>query len=175
MASQPENKSEEEGVMAAGVQGFAHHAEAVFNNRETYGPPGLRGLFSNYYVVLCAAFSTLGGLIFGYDQGVISVTLVMPQSLDRFDRVSTHAAGGGFWKGFLTATIELGALLGAFFCAYLAVKVSRQYTMFAACIIFIVGSHFFSRCYLPSCLELVYSCFHSHPDGWSPRATSTIP
>lgn len=45
-------------------------------------------------------------------QGVVSVILVMPQFLDRFDRVSDTASGAGFWKGLLTAMIELGALLG---------------------------------------------------------------
>jgi len=36
----------------------------------------------------------------------------MPQFLDRFPRVSETASGAGFWKGLLTAMIELGALLG---------------------------------------------------------------
>ena len=50
----------------AAEEGFPHHAEAVFNHRETYVPAGLRGLFGSPYVAVCAAFSTLGGLIFGY-------------------------------------------------------------------------------------------------------------
>lgn len=45
-------------------------------------------------------------------QGVVSVILVMPQFLDRFGRVSDTASGAGFWKGLLTAMIELGALIG---------------------------------------------------------------
>lgn len=140
MANQRENKIEEEAVTTIGGHGFSHHAEAVSHPRETYGPPGFRGLFSNYYVVVCAAFATLGGLVFGYDQGVVSVILVMPQFLERFDRVSTNAAGGGFWKGLLTAMIELGALLGALMCGYLADKLSRKYTMLAASLTFIIGS-----------------------------------
>jgi len=36
----------------------------------------------------------------------------MPQFLDRFPRVTEHASGAGFWKGLLTAMIELGALIG---------------------------------------------------------------
>jgi hypothetical protein len=36
----------------------------------------------------------------------------MPQFLARFPRVSETASGAGFWKGLLTAMIELGALLG---------------------------------------------------------------
>ena len=42
-----------------------HHAEAVSGHRATYGLSGFRDLFSNYCVVVCAAFSTLGGLTFG--------------------------------------------------------------------------------------------------------------
>lgn len=47
---------------------FVHHAQAVWGDREPYGPSGFRGLFSNYYATLCAAFAALGGMIFGYDQ-----------------------------------------------------------------------------------------------------------
>lgn len=92
---------------------FIHHSEAVWKIRDTYGPPGLRGVFTNYYVALCAAFAAIGGMIFGYDQGVVSVVLVMPQFLARFTRISDTASGAGFWKGLLTAMIELGALIGA--------------------------------------------------------------
>ena len=49
-------------------QFFVHHAEAVCQSREPYGPSGFGGLFSNYYATSCAAFAALGGLIFGYDQ-----------------------------------------------------------------------------------------------------------
>ena len=92
---------------------FIHHSEAVWEHRDTYGPPGFKGVFVNYYAALCAAFAAIGGLIFGYDQGVVSVVLVMPQFLSHFTRVSDTASGAGFWKGLLTAMIELGALLGA--------------------------------------------------------------
>ena len=92
---------------------FIHHSEAVWQHRNTYGPPGFKGVFTNYYAALCAAFAALGGLIFGYDQGVVSIVLVMPQFLGRFARVSDTASGAGFWKGLLTAMIELGALIGA--------------------------------------------------------------
>lgn len=68
MASTDYDKADDTGVVAD--QTFTHHAEAVFGNRETYVRPGFRGLFSSPYVVACAACSTLGGLVFGYDQGV---------------------------------------------------------------------------------------------------------
>ena len=86
---------------------FIHNSEAVWEHRDTYGPPGLTGLLVNYYAALCAAFAAVGGLIFGYDQGVVSVVLVMPQFLTQFPRVSDTASGAGFWKGLLTAMIGI--------------------------------------------------------------------
>lgn len=103
-------------------------------------PPGFLGLFSNGYVLACTAFSTLGGLLFGYDQGVVSVILVMPQFLDRFTRVSERASGAGFWKGLLTAMIELGALIGVFNQGWIADKISRKYSIFVVVCVFAVGS-----------------------------------
>jgi hypothetical protein len=37
-----------------------------------YGPKGLAGLRHNRYALLCAFFASIGGLEFGYDQGVVS-------------------------------------------------------------------------------------------------------
>ncbi|KAI9722624.1 MAG: hypothetical protein M1812_001555 [Candelaria pacifica] len=118
----------------------AHHDRAVWDERETYGPPGFRGLFTSHYVALCAAFSAIGGLLFGYDQGVVSVILVMPQFLDRFPQVSETASGAGFKKGLLTAMIELGAFIGALNQGWIADKISRKYSIVVAVIIFTVGS-----------------------------------
>lgn len=89
---------------------------------------------------MCAAFATIGGLLFGYDQGVISVTLVMDQFLGRFPRVSSEASGAGFWKGLMTAMLELGALIGALFAGWLADKLSRKHSIVVAVIVFTIGS-----------------------------------
>ncbi|KAH1345592.1 hypothetical protein KXX33_002844 [Aspergillus fumigatus] len=127
-------------VTPGGRVGFSHHEEDIMIDREPYGPPGLRGLISNPFVFLCAACSTLGGLVFGYDQGVVSVILVMDQFLERFPEVAPNAAGAGFWKGLMTAMIELGALLGALNQGWIADKISRRYSIVVAVIIFTIGS-----------------------------------
>ncbi|KAF2758238.1 putative MFS monosaccharide transporter [Pseudovirgaria hyperparasitica] len=118
----------------------SHTNAAVWDNRQTYGPAGFRGLLSSPYVALCAAFSAIGGLLFGYDQGVVSIILVMPQFLDYVPRISNDASGSGFWKGLLTAMIELGALLGAFNMGWVADKWSRKYGIVSAVVIFTIGS-----------------------------------
>ncbi|KAJ5585485.1 Major facilitator superfamily domain general substrate transporter [Penicillium hispanicum] len=120
------------------LEGFSHHAEDITAEREPYGPPGLRGLASNPFVLMCAACSTLGGLIFGYDQGVVSVILVMDAFLAQFPRVG--GSGAGFWKGLLTAMIELGALIGALNQGWIADRISRRYSIVVAVIIFTIGS-----------------------------------
>lgn len=64
----------------------------------------------------------------------------MDQFLERFPRVSETASGAGFWKGLMTAMLELGALIGALVSGYLADKLSRKYSIIVAVVIFTVGS-----------------------------------
>jgi hypothetical protein len=49
-----------------------------------YGPTGLAGLRANTYTLRCAVFASLGGLTFGYDQGVIANVLVMEDFVARW-------------------------------------------------------------------------------------------
>jgi MFS family permease len=76
----------------------------------------------------------------GDDQGVVSIVLVMDQFLQQFPRVSEHASGARFWKGLLTALIELGAFLGALNYGWIADKISRKYSIIVTVVIFIIGS-----------------------------------
>ncbi|CAG8091754.1 unnamed protein product [Penicillium salamii] len=122
------------------VEGFSHHADNIASDREPYGPPGLKGLVANPFVLLCAACSTLGGLLFGYDQGVVSVILVMDQFLTEFPNIDESSPGSGFAKGLLTAMIELGAFVGALNQGWIADKISRRYSIIVAVIIFTIGS-----------------------------------
>ncbi|KAL5346927.1 hypothetical protein ACLOAV_008070 [Pseudogymnoascus australis] len=108
--------------------------------REQYVKSGFAGILGSPYVLACASFSAMGGLLFGYDQGVVSVILVMEQFLSEFPRVSETAGGAGFWKGLMTAMIELGALIGAMNQGWIADKISRKYSIMVAVVIFLVGS-----------------------------------
>ena len=49
-----------------------------------YGPKGVSGLLHNYYALVCAVFASIGGLTFGYDQGVIANVLVMKDFVERW-------------------------------------------------------------------------------------------
>lgn len=49
-----------------------------------YGPGGLTGLLHNSFALRAAVFASIGGLLFGYDQGVVANILVMKDFLDRW-------------------------------------------------------------------------------------------
>lgn len=79
-------------------------------------------------------------MAFGYDWGVLSAVLVMPQFLERFSVVGDNAPGAGFWKGLLTTMNQLGALVAALNQSWIAAKISRKYSIVAAVIILVVVS-----------------------------------
>ena len=128
-----------------GADSQGHHAttwQYVETMQNQHGPPstkGVRGFVSSPYVFFCATFSALGGLIFGIDQGIVSIILVMPQFLERFPEVS-ESATGSFYKGVLTAMIELGALIGALNQGWIADRYSRKHSIVLAVIVFVLGS-----------------------------------
>ncbi|KAF7792729.1 hypothetical protein EIP86_003827 [Pleurotus ostreatoroseus] len=62
-----------------------------------YGPPGILGLLHNYYALGCAVFASIGGLLFGYDQGVIANVLVMRDFVERWPV--------GSWEKGLTSAL----------------------------------------------------------------------
>ncbi|KAF8234435.1 general substrate transporter, partial [Tricholoma matsutake] len=101
----------------------------------SYGPKGLSGLWNNYYALLCAFFASIGGLTFGYDQGVIANVLVMYDFQQRWPVTPLQ-------KGIMTAVLELGALFGALAAGTLADRYSRRHSIFFACLIFCIGSAF---------------------------------
>ncbi|KAJ7612035.1 general substrate transporter [Mycena polygramma] len=113
--------------------GLTVHADSTYTY--SYGPPGLAGLWHNYYALLCAIFASIGGLSFGYDQGVIANVLVMQDFLRRWPVTPLQ-------KGALTAVLELGALIGALLSGVLADKYSRRHSIFAACVVFNIGALF---------------------------------
>ncbi|KAG9317285.1 general substrate transporter [Chiua virens] len=101
----------------------------------SYGPSGITGLLHNRYAAGCAIFASVGGLSFGYDQGVIANVLVMKDFLARWPV-------GPWEKGLMTAVLELGALFGALSAGIFADKYSRRHSIFLASVIFCLGSGF---------------------------------
>jgi MFS family permease len=89
--------------------------------------PGLRDVFANWIVVAAAFSACMGGLLFGFDQGILSIVLTMKQFLNQFPETDpAQDSGAAFNKGIMTGLLELGAFLGAIQAGYLADRYSRK-------------------------------------------------
>ncbi|GAQ04764.1 probable quinate permease [Aspergillus lentulus] len=115
---------------------------------------GFSLIYQNPYLLGVASFSTLGGLLFGYDQGVISGVITMESFGARFPRIYTDSS----FKGWFVSTLLLGtlgvlifpsknnidALLAAWFGSLIngpiADRLGRKLSINIAVVIFVIGS-----------------------------------
>ena len=82
---------------------------------------------------LCVFFASLGGLLSGYDTGVISGAMLY---------INKSFNINAFMLGFLVSSVSLGAVLGALINGYLADKLGRKKVLIIISIIFLAGSIF---------------------------------
>ncbi|EEA19525.1 hypothetical protein TMatcc_009659 [Talaromyces marneffei ATCC 18224] len=97
---------------------------------------GLKYLVKNPYLFGVALFSTLGGLLFGYDQGVISGILTMQSFGARFPRIYTDSN----FEGWFVSTLLLAAWFGSLCNGPIGDRLGRKASMLIAVVIFTVGS-----------------------------------
>ncbi|KAE8374402.1 general substrate transporter [Aspergillus bertholletiae] len=97
---------------------------------------GFALIYQNPYLLGVASFSTLGGLLFGYDQGVVSGILTMESFGARFPRIYTDS---GF-KGWFVSTLLLAAWFGSLVNGPIADRLGRKMSMNIAVVIFVIGS-----------------------------------
>ncbi|KAE9383115.1 general substrate transporter [Gymnopus androsaceus JB14] len=98
--------------------------------RSLAGEPGWKGLVRNRRIFAITVFTSLGGLIWGYNQGVFGGVLGMRN----FQTKMASAVDNSVTKGWLVSILELGAWFG-----YFADKISRKYTIELAVIVFCIG------------------------------------
>jgi sugar porter (SP) family MFS transporter len=82
-------------------------------------------------VVLTAAIAGLGGLLFGYDTGVIAGALLF---------IKTDFALGSFAQGLVVAAVPIGAVAGAAIAGPAADTYGRRLMILIAAAVFIVGA-----------------------------------
>ncbi|KAI1086675.1 hypothetical protein F5B19DRAFT_122280 [Rostrohypoxylon terebratum] len=130
--------------MADNKDGSDHFEDAPSREESTaeisYGDKGIKGIIQSPYVFGAALLASLGGFSFGYDQGVISLILTMPQFRERFPEVNPDNARYGFNTAFMTGMLEFGAFIGCLFLPLLADRYSRKRGLAFAATIFCVGS-----------------------------------
>ncbi|PQE20388.1 sugar transporter protein [Rutstroemia sp. NJR-2017a BBW] len=98
-------------------------------------PKGFMGMMKNPYVFLTCLFASLGCMMYGYDQGVMSPVLIMENFENEFPTLT-----GASLQGWLVSALELGAWFGALLNGYVADKISRKYSMMVAVLIFTLGT-----------------------------------
>ncbi|KAH8100815.1 general substrate transporter [Cristinia sonorae] len=110
-------------------------AAVASRRRHLAGASGWAGLVHNRRIFAIAVFASLGGLLYGYNQGVFSGVLGMRNFVDTMGKPATDPD----LKGWLVAILELGAWFGVLCTGYLADKLSRKYTIVLAVAVFCVG------------------------------------
>ncbi|KIX93244.1 uncharacterized protein Z520_11099 [Fonsecaea multimorphosa CBS 102226] len=99
------------------------------------GKAGPQALIRNFRVFLIACFACIGGLLYGYNQGVFSGVLTM----NSFNRHMGDYTTNQSKKGWLTSILELGAWTGTLYSGFLAEIISRKYAIVVNTCVFIVG------------------------------------
>ena len=92
-------------------------------------PPGKEG--SRRLVYTIAIVTAIGGLLFGYDTGVISGALLFIGDEFELDALS---------EGIVVSSLLIGAMVGAMGCGPLADRFGRRYSITGAAAVFAIGA-----------------------------------
>jgi sugar porter (SP) family MFS transporter len=126
---------------AAPIHSGAAVYDAVLHRRQALmGASGARALLKNFRVFAIASFACIGGVLYGYNQGMFSGVLAMPafkEHMGEWNPFDDNAPQTK--KGWLTAILELGAWLGTLLSGFVAETISRKYGILVACVVFIIG------------------------------------
>ncbi|GME42919.1 D-xylose-proton symporter protein [Neofusicoccum parvum] len=96
----------------------------------------MRQLRENPYILGLASFASLGGFLFGYDQGVVSGVLTMESFAAKFPRIYLDSS----FKGWFVSSLLLLAWFGSLVNGPIADRVGRKGSMLVAVVIFTLGS-----------------------------------
>lgn len=91
------------------------------------------------YLIKLTLVATLGGLLFGYDTGVISGTV---GSLENFfvTPMELSEASANAFKGFLVASALIGCIIGGIFGGLVSKKMGRKNGLILAAILFLISA-----------------------------------
>ncbi|TID24219.1 putative sugar transporter protein [Venturia nashicola] len=108
---------------------------ALEKRKQLAGGSGPAALLKNLKVFGIACFACLGGLLYGYNQGVFSGVLTMPAFKNHMGVYTSNSSK----VGWLTSILELGAWVGTLYSGFLAEILSRKYAILINVAIFIIG------------------------------------
>ncbi|KAK2671505.1 Sugar/inositol transporter [Fusarium oxysporum f. sp. vasinfectum] len=97
-----------------------------------------RQLRENPYIFGLSMFASLGGFLFGYDQGVVSGVLTMESFAADFPRIYLDSS----FKGWFVSTLLLCAWFGSLINGPIADYIGRKGSILLAVVVFTIGSAF---------------------------------
>jgi MFS family permease len=102
----------------------------------------MRSSSNNRQVYITGVFAAIGGLLFGYDTGVISGVLTMSDFLLAFGGVASLQRGSlsSSVAGSIVGIMLVGCFFGALFAAPSGDRFSRKYSIVIFSLIFIVSA-----------------------------------
>jgi len=103
----------------------------VIGPSDASGNPGTAQVSSTPFVYIAAIFAALGGLLFGYDTGVISGALLFIRKT--FSLSTTE-------QEFVVSVVLLGAIAGALTGGGFADRIGRRRTLIVTSVIFVAGA-----------------------------------
>ncbi|ORX97685.1 general substrate transporter [Clohesyomyces aquaticus] len=120
----------------------AFEAAALARRQALQAPSGPLALVKNLKVFGIACFACLGGLLYGYNQGVFSGVLTMTSfktHMGSYIEDQETLKWNSSKQGWLVSIFELGAWLGTMYSGFLAEVLSRKYSILINVAVFIVG------------------------------------
>jgi len=91
------------------------------------------------YLIKLTMVATLGGLLFGYDTGVISGTVGSLESFFVTPKGLSEGAANVF-KGFLVASALIGCIIGGIFGGLVSKKLGRKKGLMLAAVLFLISA-----------------------------------
>ncbi|KAI1254755.1 hypothetical protein MGN70_003770 [Eutypa lata] len=122
-------------MVGGGDTGAAVYDAALKRRQNMMGASGPAALVKNFKVFRIALFACIGGVLYGYNQGMFSGVLAMPSFQAHMGEYTSNQTK----KGWLTAILELGAWIGTLLSGFLAEAISRKYGILVAVTVFVVG------------------------------------
>ncbi|KAH9880204.1 hypothetical protein IAQ61_000493 [Plenodomus lingam] len=122
--------------------GGTFEAAALARRQALSGGTGPMALVKNARVFGIACFACLGGLLYGYNQGVFSGVLTMTSFKEHMgDYIDDPVTlkWNSSKQGWLVSILELGAWLGTMYSGFLSEILSRKYAILINVLIFIIG------------------------------------
>lgn len=125
-------------VGVATTRDHSHVAQALADHRlSMVGATGAKGLVKNARTLAIAVFASMGGLIYGYNQGMFGQIL----SMHSFSEASgVKGITNPTLAGFITAILELGAWVGVLMNGYVSDAFGRRKCVVFGVVWFILGA-----------------------------------